>query len=89
MLHNPLFAVTKPPGSAPSVEANIVEDKHWYYIVMWCYAAQKDFYLSVHLHGERDICNSVDNFFERPSRHETTNFTVRIWFIRSDNIWEV
>ena len=39
----------------------------------------------IHLHREKDLCSSVDTFFECPNRGEMTRFTVRIWFIGSDD----
>ena len=32
----------------------------------------------IDLQEERDVCNSVDSFFERPNHHEMTRFTLRI-----------
>ena len=46
--------------------------------VQWCHWAQKDFF-PIHWHKKRD----------RPNFREMTSFTIRIWFIRSDNIWKV
>ena len=34
----------KPPGHAPTVEANFRSGQTWYYIATWCHWAQKEFF---------------------------------------------
>ena len=75
-----LHVYSNPPGSSYDIVA-----KQWYYTVTL--GPKKLF--PIHLQWEWDVCNSVDNFFEHPNCRKTTHFTIRIWFIRSDNIWKV
>ena len=78
--------LSRPPGSQIDIVA-----KAWCYNFRVCHVmlcGPKRLFLS-HLHGERHIYKSVDNFFERPNCREMTRFINGIWFIRSDNIWKV